>query len=449
MRLLSPVDQMFVRMETSRTPMHIGALAIFRLPAGAGPEFVRDIHAAFSELAYLPFPFDSVLSGGAVAEALPTWRRVEPDPEYHVRLDALPSPGDDADLGRLVERLHSHQLDMTRPLWEAHVIEGLSEGRFAFYFKAHHGAVDGMGAMSLITNWLSTEPGGPAGSGAAELDERRATLLDRLRVPAKRVGDGVLATGELAGRLLDMARGSNSSVRAALRTPRTPFNQKLTKHRRIAVQVLELPRLKAVATATGATVNDVVLTTLGGAVRSYLEDLDALPEESLTVSVPVGFDRDEGTLNAATGFVCPLGTDLADPLERLKQIGAGTSRGKADLSNMSANALQHYTLLGLVPLMIGQKTGLLRRLPPLFNFTVSNVVLSREPLYLLGAELDLIVPVSFLADGYGLNVTLVGYKDRVTLGFVACRDTVPHVQRLAVLTGEALSELEALVAPQA
>jgi hypothetical protein len=99
--------------------------------------------------------------------------------------------------------------------------------------------------------------------------------------------------------------------------------------------------------------------------------------------------------------------------------------------------------------MIGQKTGLLRRLPPLFNFTVSNVVLSREPLYLLGAELDLIVPVSFLADGYGLNVTLVGYKDRVTLGFVACRDTVPHVQRLAVLTGEALSELEALVAPRA
>ena len=447
MRLLSPVDQMFVRMETSRTPMHIGALAIFRLPAGAGPEFVRDIHAAFSELAYLPFPFDSVLAGGAVAEALPTWRQVQPDPEYHVRLSALPAPGDDADLGRLVERLHSHPLDMTRPLWEAHVVEGLSEGRFAFYFKAHHGAVDGMGAMSLITNWLSTDPGGPAGSGAAERDERRATLLDRLRVPAKRVTDGVLATGELAGRLLDMTRGTNSSVRAALRTPRTPFNQQLTQHRRIAVQVLELPRLKAVATATGATVNDVVLTTLSGAVRRYLAELDALPEESLTVSVPVGFDRDEGTLNAATGFVCPLGTDLEDPLERLKLISAGTSRGKADLSNMSANALQHYTLLGLVPLMIGQKTGLLKRLPPLFNFTVSNVVLSRQPLYLLGAELDLIVPVSFLADGYGLNVTLVGYTDRVALGFVACRDTVPHVQRLAVWTSEALAELEALVAP--
>jgi WS/DGAT/MGAT family acyltransferase len=338
---------------------------------------------------------------------------------------------------------------MTRPLWEAHVIEGLSGGRFAFYFKAHHGAVDGMGAMSLITNWLTTDPSGPAGSGVAEIDERGATLLDRLRVPAKRVSDGVLATGELAGRLLDMTRGSNSSVRAALRTPRTPFNQKLTKHRRIAVQVLELRRLKAVATATGSTVNDVVLTTLSGAVRRYLAELDALPEESLTVSVPVGFDRDEGTLNAATGFVCPLGTDLVDPLERLKVISAGTSRGKADLSNMSANALQHYTLLGLVPLMIGQKTGLLKRLPPLFNFTVSNVVLSREPLYLLGAELDLIVPVSFLADGYGLNVTLVGYTDRVALGFVACRDTVPHVQRLARWTDEALAELEALVAPHA
>jgi diacylglycerol O-acyltransferase len=122
-------------------------------------------------------------------------------------------------------------------------------------------------------------------------------------------------------------------------------------------------------------------------------------------------------------------------------IGSVTKRGKADLSNMSTNALQHYTLFGLLPLAIGQRTGALQKLPPLFNFTVSNVVLSREPLYLLGARLELLVPVSFLADGYGLNVTLVGYTDKVALGFVGCRDTIPHLQNLAVYAGDALAEL--------
>ena len=444
MKLLSPVDQMFVRMESERTPMHIGALAIFELPDGAGSDFVRDIHRAFSELSFLPFPFDSELASGPVAEALPVWRQVEPDPEYHVRLSALPAPGTDAELGRLVERLHSHPLDMERPLWEAHVIEGLAGNRFAFYFKAHHCAVDGTGAMNLIKDWLSTDPAGLPAVGTAD-PGRQFGFLDRIKVPVTRVSDGVVATTELVGRLISMARGEHSSVRAALATPRTPFNQRLTRQRRIAVQVLELSRLKAVAQATDTTVNDVVLATLSGAVRRYLLEQDALPSDSLTVSVPVGFDRDEETLNAATGFVCPLGTTSADPLERLQVITAATKRGKADLWNMSTNALQHYTLFGLLPLAIGQRTGVLQKLPPLFNFTVSNVVLSREPLYLLGARLELLVPVSFLADGYGLNVTLVGYTDKVALGFVGCRDTIPHLQNLAVYAEDALAELETAV----
>jgi len=442
-KLLSPVDQMFVRMESDRTPMHIGALAIFELPEGAGPEFVRDIHRAFSELRFLPFPFDSVLASGPVAEALPVWRQVQPDPAYHVRLAALPVPGGEAELGQLVEQLHSRRLDMGKPLWEAHVIEGLSGNRFAFYFKAHHCAVDGTGAMNLIKHWLSTDPAGSPAVGTAG-PGRHFGLLDRIKVPFTRVTDGLVATTELVGRLVAMARGEHSSVRAALGTPKTPFNQRLTRQRRVAVRVLELDRLKAVAQDTGTTVNDVVLATLSGAVRRYLLEQGALPDESLTVSVPVGFDRDEETLNAATGFVCPLGTNLADPLARLQVITAATNRGKADLSNMSTNALQHYTLFGLLPLAIGQRTGVLQKLPPLFNFTVSNVVLSREPLYLLGARLELLVPVSFLADGYGLNVTLVGYTDKVALGFVGCRDTIPHLQNLAVYAAEALAELEAL-----
>jgi diacylglycerol O-acyltransferase len=444
-KLLSPVDSMFVRMETSRAPLHIGCLAIFRLPDGAGPGFVRDLHQAFSTLAWLPFPYDSVVDHGP-ANALSSWHRVSPDPTYHVRLDALPAPGSDAELGQLIERLHSQPLDLSKPLWEAHVIEGLSDRRFAFYFKAHHGATDGLGGVRTIRQWLSTDPQGAAGPDAAaptekaELDRADAAAVRLARSVVRSVVDGIGAGGEMAGKVVSMAFGANSAVLSALGTPRTPFNRKVTRNRRLAIQELELGRLKAVAKATGTTVNDVVLASVSGSVRRYLLEQDALPKSSLTASVPVGIDGDETTINAAAGFVCPLRTDVDDPLARLRGIHAVTSRGKKELVSLSRGALQQFTLVGLLPIAISQKV---RTLPPLFNFVVSNLVLSREPLYLAGAELVSLVPISFLADGYGLNVTLVGYGDKVTLGFVGCRDTIPHLQRLAVYTSDALDELEA------
>ncbi|MBJ8348938.1 wax ester/triacylglycerol synthase family O-acyltransferase [Antrihabitans sp. YC2-6] len=443
MKLLSPVDAMFVRMESKRTPMHIGALMIFELPDGAAPDFAAKLHTAFSQLTFLPWPFDSVVHDGPF-KLMPSWRQVEPDPEYHVRLNALPFPGTDRELGTLVSRLHSNPLDFDRPLWEAHIIEGLSDRRFAFYFKAHHCAVDGMGAVNTIKRWLSTNPEGtewltPVTSSEFVPDSKAAFLT---KTSLRRVADGAVAVGELTKRLGGMFRGANSSVRAALKTPRAPFNTRLTQQRRLAIQSLELARLRAIAKSTGTTVNDVTLAVCSGAIRNFLLDAKALPKKSLTASVPVGFERDEDTVNAATGFVCPLGTDEVDPIVRLRTISAATARGKKEILAMTPNALQHYTVLGLLPLTLGQKTGALTRLPPLFNFTVSNVVLSKETLYLNGARLASIVPVSFLCDGYGLNVTLVGYTDKVVLGFVGCRDTLPHLQNLAKYAGEALHQLE-------
>ncbi|MHA7666591.1 WS/DGAT/MGAT family O-acyltransferase [Mycolicibacterium sp. HS_4_1] len=441
MRLLSAVDTMFYRMESDRTPMHIGALLTFRLPDAAGPDYVRDLYEAFSKLSFLPFPFDSEVVDGL----LPEWRAVDPDPEYHVRLSALPYPGSEADLGTLVARLHAHPLDMHRPLWEAHFIEGLCDGRFAIYFKAHHCAVDGMGAINTIKKWLSTEP-----DRYVPLSEAgpKAEVPDRNRLASvayelwNRAADGVTGSAELVKNLVGMIGGANSHVGATLGTPRAPFNATLTPQRRLAVEVLELSRLKTIAKATETTVNDVTLAVCGGALRRYLDEQGELPDETLTASVPVGWERDEDTLNAAAGFVCPLATTESDPLQRLAVINASTTRGKKELLAMSPNALNHYTLMGLLPLTIGQKTGALTKIPPLFNLTVSNVVLTKEPLYLGGAQLELIAPVSFLCDGYGLNITLVGYTDKVILGFVGCRDTMPHLQRLAVYSRDALDELE-------
>jgi diacylglycerol O-acyltransferase len=442
-KLLSPVDSMFVRMETSRAPLHIGCLAIFELPASAGPGFVRDLHAAFAQLTWVPFPYDSVVDHGP-ANALSRWVKVKPDPSYHVRLSALPGPGNDAQLGQLIERLHSHPLDLSKPLWEAHVIEGLEGNRFAFYFKAHHGATDGLGGMRTIKQWLSTDPDGNVGPGGDESPDKAALeKLDSMAIrTARRIISTITATGEMAGKVVEMGFGANSAVLGALKTPRTPFNKNVTRNRRLAIAELPLDRMKAIATATGTTVNDVLLAALSGSVRRYLIEQEALPKRTLTASVPVGIDRDEGTINAAAGFVCPLGTDVEDPEGRLRGIHAVTSRGKRELVALSPDALQQFTLVGLLPIALSQK---IFTAPPLFNFVVSNLVLSKEPLYLAGAKLLNLVPVSFLSDGYGLNVTLVGYGDKVTLGFVGCRDTIPHLQRLAVYTNDALDELEAAI----
>lgn len=420
--------------------MHIGALAIFELPEGAPRGFTRDLYEAFSRMDYLPFPFDSVIAGGPT---MAYWKQVQPDPSYHVRLSALPHPGSERDLGALVERLHSTPLDMSKPLWEAHLIEGLSGDRFAFYFKAHHCATDGMGAMNYINRWLTTDPDAPPGSGRPEAEDEEYNLANVFAVTtAKRAVESVTAVGELVPKLAGMMLGANSMVQAALKTPATPFNGQVTRHRRLAVEVLNLPRIKAVGSAAGATVNDVILAAVGSGCRRYLAEMDALPGNTLTASVPVGLERDTDTINAAAGFVTPLGTSTDDPKDRLREISASTQRAKGDLHAMSTNALEHFSLFGLLPIALGQKTGVVGVIPPLFNLTVSNVVLSKQPLYLLGARLEGIVPISFLCDGYGLNVTLVGYTDRVILGFIGCRDTMPHLQRLARYTGEAFEELE-------
>lgn len=442
-KLLSPLDQMFVRMESQRTPMHIGALAVFTLPPDAPQTFVRDLHTAFSEMAWLPFPYDSKLSSIRMADAL-RWKQVQPDPEYHIHLHALPSPGSEVELGRLVERFHSRPLDMTKPLWEAHIIEGLAHNRFAFYFKAHHAATDGLGAVESITSWLSTDPEGLPPTGTDEAGVA-PTLWERLTIIPRRAASGTVATVEVLGKVIDMMVGPNSTVIASLKTPRSLINSSVTPHRRVATQSLPLSTLRAVAKKSETTVNDVVLAALGGAMRRYLLELDALPDSTMNASVPVGFARGEETRNAAAGFVAPLGTQTEDPRQRLAEINAATTRAKADIDALSPGAAEYFSLIGLVPLALAQKSGLLAKLPPLFNLTVSNVVLSKEPLYLLGAKLDHIVPISFLVDGYALNVTLIGYTDTVTLGIVGCREALPHLQRLAPYTSDALAELAAAV----
>ncbi|MGH8528913.1 MAG: WS/DGAT/MGAT family O-acyltransferase [Nevskiales bacterium] len=455
LKYLSPIDAAFLRMESKRTPMHVGAMMTFRLPEEAPPDFLRQLIARMREHPFMPPPFGARLASGRLARVAPAWQEVPVDMDYHLRHSALPYPGGERELGRLVERLHSHPLDLSRPLWECHIIEGLENRRFALYFKAHHCAIDGMGAMSMVQKWLSTDPKDDRGLGPwvlaskppkSEIVGDKASLWTRLKKPARAAADQARGFKELVKGLRTMTRGEDSGTRAAMSTPRSRFNVAVSQQRRLGTQILDLKRLKAVADASGTSVNDVLLAVCGGAVRRYLLEYEALPEKALLASVPVALPRPDGSAgNAVAGFTVPLGTNLDDPNERLKLIHRVTKRSKQELMSMPLTALSQFALLGLSPLILGQMLGVLPKMPPFFNFVVSNVVLSKHPLYLMGAELEAMYPVSFLFDGYALNITLVGYTDRVAVGFLGCREAIPRLQRLAVYTRDALTELEKAV----
>lgn len=447
MQRLKPIDSTFLWMDTKRTPMHIGGLLTFRLPEGASSDFFREVMDLFRSDSFMPSQFNYRLARGWMSGFLPAWEKAEPDFEYHIRHSALPKPGGERELGILVARLHSHPLDLNRPPWELHLIEGLERGRFALYFKAHHCAIDGAGAMRMVTEWLSTNPDDPGSGRIFNPSTGKAGTgpLTQLGKLVSSTGKQVGSSGELARKLVTMSRDEQSMVRSCLRTPRSIFNRRIGQQRRLGTQLLELSRFKAIAARRQTTVNDVVLAVCGGAARAYLMEQASLPKRTLTASVPMALEnsgKGDAGGNALAGFVCPLGTDEPDPLQRLAQISKATQYTKEDMQTLSRTALDELALAGLAPMVVGQMTGTSAQMPPMFNFVVSNVVLSRKKLYLMGAELEAMYPMSFLFDSYALNVTVIGYAEHVAIGFIGCRDTVPRLQTLAVYAGKALDELE-------
>jgi WS/DGAT/MGAT family acyltransferase len=455
MNYLSPLDAAFLRMESKRTPMHVGAMMTFKLPDNAPPDFVRKLMEQMREQPFMPAPFNCRLARTRLSRFAPAWVETKVDMEYHMRHSALPFPGGERELGVLVARMHSHPLDLSRPLWECHLIEGLENRRFALYFKAHHCAIDGMGAMKMVQKWLSLDPTDMRGMGpwvvaakpVAEAPEsRNEQLLARFKRPVKVAAEQARGLRDLIRGLNKMTRGEDSGTRAALTTPRSLFNVAVSQQRRLGTQILDLKRIKAVARAADASANDVLLAICGGAIRRYLLEQNALPEKSLLASVPVALARSEGEGgNAVAGFVVPIGTEMPEARDRVARAHRVTTRSKEELMEMPRASLNQLALIGLAPFVLGQMTGTLPKIPPMFNFVISNVVLSKESLYLMGAELEAMYPVSFLFDGYALNITLVGYKDRVAVGFLGCREAIPSLQRLAVYTQDALAELEVSV----
>ncbi|HWU69069.1 MAG TPA: wax ester/triacylglycerol synthase family O-acyltransferase [Stenotrophobium sp.] len=452
---LNPLDWTFLAAETRESMMHVGALMQFSPPPDAPPDLLRNLIDEVRQQgkAYPPWNL-KLRHPKLLASLLQSWIEDEDfDVEYHVRRSALPAPGDERELGILVSRLHSHSVDFHRPPWEVHFIEGLEGGRFAIYFKVHHALVDGYTGIRLLSTSMSTS--------AAERDTpmfhtqpqpRRDKAGANKNVPTldalmTLVREQVGATRNVTRALVNVLRPAKSrskSLIAPMQAPKSILNQKISRNRRFATQQFEVARLKRAAKAYKGTLNDIVLALCGSALRRLLLELDALPAKPLTAMLPVNVrpKDDPGGGNAVGAILATLATDVDDPVERFETIIASTREAKAQLQGMTKNGIMQYSALLMAPMMLSQIPGAAGRVRPVFNLVISNVPGPEKPLYFRGFRMDAYYPLSIPFQGYGLNITVVSYVDTLNFGFIGCRDGLPHLQRLAVYSREALEELE-------
>lgn len=454
---MSPLDAIFLAAERPTNPMHIGGLQLFQPPPGATAVDVRALFDSDPASVIEPFfsrrPVRSWQTAGQW-----TWRE-EPTVNLvdHVHSHTLRQPGSVRELLALCSTLHEGALSRARPLWQAHLINGLADGRFAMYFKLHHSLGDGINAQRILSQAMSTSAAHRGQLAPWLLDPlaRAQSVTARSAAPVRPralledVASAIRRTAAERGWLAAADGGAPAQVPAA---PRTILNvPSISSSRRFAAQSWSMDRLRSVADNARVTLNDVVLAMCSGALRSYLIELNALPEQSLTAMVPTAL-RDTGALgahskNAVGAIMCPLATDLPDAARRLGRIHEAMVAGKAALRAMTPTQVLAHTALGMSPLLFEPVLGRLSRTHPPFNLIISNVPGPRTPLYFNGARLQSTYPLSIPADGQALNITCTSYLDDVSFGLTGCAENVPHLQRLLGFLEQALADLQVSVRP--
>jgi len=456
---LSGLDASFLYLESPQQLMHVCGLILLDPATMTSPyDFesfkerldarVREIPMFTRKLRRVPMGLDH-----------PLWvHDADFDIDRHVHRLAAPAPGGERELSEIIGHLAGIGMDRSRPLWEMWVVEGLASGQIGVVTKMHHASVDGVNGANVISHLCSLEPDAPlldlAPRGAVE--ERRPSdaelfgraLLTNAAKPIEFVKLLAPTTGLLTNTIGRARRGE--SMAAPLTAPRTSFNGTITGHRSVAYVDLSLERIREIKNAVdGATVNDVVLAMSGGALRRYLEDRGELPESSLLASVPVSVhetSRHERGSNKVSSLFTRLGTDIADPLERIHALAVANARAKEHHKAIPADTLQDWAqfaaprTFGLAVRMVSD-LGLAERGPVIHNLVISNVPGPPLPLYFLGARIDGLYPLGPVFHGAGLNITVMSNNGRMHVGIIGCRESIPRVWDLAA---DFPAELDAL-----
>jgi diacylglycerol O-acyltransferase / wax synthase len=488
---LSGLDATFLYMETPETPMHVGGLNLFELPADYKGDFLDNLREHIAKRMHLAPVFGRKLVNMPFELANPIWVADDDvDLEYHIRSTVLPKPGNRAQLDKLVGRLHSSLLDRSRPLWEFYVIEGVETPanathgtrHVAFYSKVHHAAVDGEAGVALaqaimditaVPRHVRPAPRraalGSDNFGIAELTAAglknsavQALKLAKTLPTLLRAGVQMLkpaaredsAAGESATAL---SRGAMAPEKSSWFAPKTPINVSITNQRAFSSFSIPMAELKHIGRGNGVTLNDVVMAICSGALRHYLADLNCKPKQPLLAGVPVSLREDGNTdMNTQASMMrISLASHIKDPLERLQAIRTASAAAKAMTNSVKSVLPTDFPSLGAPWLLSGMaslfgRSRIANSMPPIANVAISNVPGPKVALYMAGAKMLTYYPVSIVMHSLGLNVTVQSYNGSLDWGLIACRKAMPDLPELAkymLAAHQELLKLTPLAAP--
>lgn len=460
LKTMNVMDAGLLMMESAETPMHIGGVQVLRPPRGAGPDYVRKLRDEVMGFPAGSAPFNYRLARSGKPPTIPAWEVLDHvDLNQHVFRHALPWPGGERELFDLVARLDSVPLDRSRPLWEHHLIEGLAGGRFATFTRIHHALIDGKWGIRLAQATTSPDP------RVRGLPPYWAVRFDAEAEPAPKeaaarpeqswwqrqsagLQEGVETVAELRkafGRLVESYRHPTDDGLMPLYTaPECILNGKLTRHRALAVVRLDLARIKRLAKEHGATVNEIVLTLCGGALRRYLLEQDALPDKPLVASMMIAMARPEGGVggNAIVPAMVSLATHVEDPRQRFETVRGSSQHAKELVRDLpSPVALTVFMGVSGLPFILASIMGRVEK-SHAHNLVISNVPGLREKRYVNGALIEAEYPLSVLVPGEAMNITVISRAGMLDVAVLVCPTLAPDPQRVGDAIIESLDELE-------
>ncbi|HXQ76149.1 MAG TPA: wax ester/triacylglycerol synthase family O-acyltransferase [Acidimicrobiales bacterium] len=464
---LSGLDASFLAMETPTMKLHLSAVMVFAPPVPTHDETqlpVERVRRLVGERLHLVPPLRRRAVRVPFGLHHPVWVE-DPafDLDFHVRRASIPAPGGPNELSAFVGELAGRPLDLDRPLWEMHVVEGLESGHFAIVTKLHHATIDGASGADLLAVFFDLgpeqQPVPPPDRPwqPDDLPTERELVAGALSSLTRQPERAASAVRRTVGAVRSLAE-RNRRLReedgvdpppAPFSAPRTSLNGAISAHRRFAFLHVPLDDVQTIRGAFGGTVNDVVLACVGGALRRLLAERGEVLDDPLVAMVPMSTrsPADAGVLgNKVHAMLVSLATTVADPVERLRVISSGTRLAKEQAQVLSEDLLREWAQLAVPALSsrLARLAGNLRlfdHVPALFNVLVSNIPGPDVPLWCAGARLVALYPVGPLADGAGLNVTVISYTGTLYVGILGCRGLVPEVDHVAHHLSDSLGEL--------
>jgi WS/DGAT/MGAT family acyltransferase len=456
---LTPLDASFLHLETPRTHMHIGGVAIFEpSPLGTGRALYDGLAKAIAPRLDLMPRYRQKLGFVPLSLDTPVW---VDDPDFdmsnHLLRAALPKPGGDEELRDLIGRVFSRQLDRRRPLWEIYIVEGLRDGRWALLTKSHHAMVDGISNLELATILLDVdrEPGKqPFGVSRWEARESPTgmgllinSLRERVTRPARMLSAARAVAGQpgrLANALRDTASGL-ASMAEHMGVPKSPINGKTGPARSFGYSRFPLTDFRAIKGAFGGTINDIVLAAVAGGLRHFLVARGIDPDDersALEALCPVSIrDTSERTAlgNRLAMLLVKLPIAEADPQRRIAKVRSTVDALKARKQAVGADFL--LNLAGFAPSTLHAMVARASLRQIAFNLIVTNVPGPQFALYCQGAKLVEVFPIAFLYDGQQLAIAIFSYDGMLNFGYLVDAQGIPDVDVFAECVEEGLREL--------